>query len=1762
LQDTPLVIWERADGQQDGLSLWQTVNGGVGLYAYLNNTSGGGPAMAAVGGVFAANVWVHVALTYDKVSGWARLYRNGVLAAEQNLGVFMVQTTLPLELGARRRDNLYYQGSLDEISLYKRPLTMGEVAAIYAAGATGKNPADDNLPPVANAGPDVQVFTAGGTATLAGTVSDDGKPLGGTLAAQWSKVDGPGTVTFANASAATTTATFSAAGTYVLRLDANDGFNRANGDTLVVRVAQTGIFEADASLAAWWPANGDPREVIRGGHDVEFYQGMNYGTGQVAQAFVLDGVNDHGRIAAHADLDLGSSAAGFTIELWAKPGRVQDAPLLIWERADGQQDGLSLWQVNGGVGLYAYLNNTSGGGPSIAAEGVFAANVWVHVALTYDKVSGWARLYRNGVLAAEQNLGVFTVQTTLPLELGARRRDNRYYEGALDEISLYTRPLTIAEIGAIYAAGATGKNPPDDNQPFYLNAGPNVIVASTVTPASLAGIAVDDGRPLPLALAWTKRDGPGNVTFADATQAATTATFDAVGLYTLMLEGTDGVFRGADEVQVWVGTPTPANGPTGLVAWWPGNGSGIEAVTGRNNVQLLNGADYAPGRVAGGFRFDGIDDQARIPSYPEIDVGASVQGFTIEIWAKPDVATYGPMLNWHNGSVDGLHFWTNNGGNRVTAYLVGPGGGSVDAPGVLEVGVWQHFTLTYDKVAGVAKIYKNGVEVGSSNIGTGYRARTDYDLYFGRSPVNLNYFDGGLDEISLYNRPLSAAEITAIYTAGAAGKTLAVGNTSPLIAFNSPASGSASEVNAPITLNARAVDPDGTVAKVEFFDGTTKLGETLTADSGQPTSFSFVLSAGFAVIGRHELTARVTDNSGAGVMSGLVVVNVAPVLPVVALTSPAQQANVPVGVAVTLQATATYALGAVAKVEFYDGPAKLGESTAPTSGSTYALTVPSGFGSGTHTLTAKAIAADTAVATSVPVSITATSIVPTVALTNPVANSALLADLATTLRADATYTAGPITKVEFYDGATKVGEATALDPSTTSTYSTVLAAGLTSGPHTLSAKVLAADGAAAVSATVPVVVALAAPTVALNSPTNNARVVTGAPLTLVATATQAVGTIAKVEFFDGTTKLGERTSADSGHPSSYTFVANAGLTAGAHALTAKATASNTAATTSAVVLVTAVTYNGPPVAEISAPAPDARLSAPTAVTGVVAHSLLASWALDYRLKASEGAAGEPWLTLSTGSNLVGTPANGPTPAVPGALGTFDPTLLINGIYELRLRVTDTNATTLVDGPLTLVVEGNMKVGAFTLAFEDLKVPVAGIPITLTRTYDSRDVRVGDFGPGWRLALANIRVQKNRNLGAGWYQTPQSGSGLQFYNVDPIGDRIVTVVMPDGESHRFKLGAYVKNRPGDPDNASFAVVVTQGQLRFYPLGDTTSKLEPLDTTNQLADHFYIGGTGDQDITAEDPGSNPFASPYNTTRFRLTTSDGTAFILDEALGLLSMTDLSGNTLVLGRDPQNRVTGVTSTQNAPGGPVVSTITIVRDATGRVDYIRDPANRDLDYIYDASGRLASFTNRELNVTQFRYENASFPNYLTKIIDPARRRGPPHRIRHRRTHGETDRCRRQRDALHARHQRHGPLRESEGPPRPRDHLLLRRPRQRHPEGRSARRADKLLLLARQRPREDRDRPLQQREIDGLRRRGQRPRADRRRQRGGRPGRAHHGPHYAHHLQRPQRAYPDNRPGRARADVYLPRGYEQPPHAHARRRSRQPRGRRQDHLHL
>jgi hypothetical protein len=96
-----------------------------------------------------------------------------------------------------------------------------------------------NRPPCVDAGPDLSI-PLGATALLEGLASDDGDPdPPATLAVAWSKVSGPGTVSFQDPTSPSTTATLSAAGSYVVRLTASDG-QLSTSDDVVVQVGSSG----------------------------------------------------------------------------------------------------------------------------------------------------------------------------------------------------------------------------------------------------------------------------------------------------------------------------------------------------------------------------------------------------------------------------------------------------------------------------------------------------------------------------------------------------------------------------------------------------------------------------------------------------------------------------------------------------------------------------------------------------------------------------------------------------------------------------------------------------------------------------------------------------------------------------------------------------------------------------------------------------------------------------------------------------------------------------------------------------------------------------------------------------------------------------------------------------------------------------------------------------------------------------------------------------------------------------------------------------------------------------------------------------------------------------------------------------------------------------------------------------------------------------------------------------------------------------------
>jgi hypothetical protein len=99
-------------------------------------------------------------------------------------------------------------------------------------------------------------------------------------------------------------------------------------------------------------------------------------------------------------------------------------------------------------------------------------------------------------------------------------------------------------------------------------------------------------------------------------------------------------------------------------------------------------------------------------------------------------------------------------------------------------------------------------------------------------------------------------------------------NQPPAIAISAPANGALFTAPTNLAITASATDPDGTVTKVEFFDGTAKLGEDTNGTDGWSLPWSNVS------IGAHTLTARATDNGGAAANSAPVGITVKAAAPV------------------------------------------------------------------------------------------------------------------------------------------------------------------------------------------------------------------------------------------------------------------------------------------------------------------------------------------------------------------------------------------------------------------------------------------------------------------------------------------------------------------------------------------------------------------------------------------------------------------------------------------------------------------------------------------------------------------------------------------------------------------------------------------------------------------------------------------------------------------------------------------------------------------
>ena len=442
-----------------------------------------------------------------------------------------------------------------------------------------------------------------------------------------------------------------------------------------------------------------------------------------------------------------------------------------------------------------------------------------------------------------------------------------------------------------------------------------------------------------------------------------------------------------------------------------------------------------------------------------------------------------------------------------------------------------------------------------------------------------------------------------------------VTNQAPTVSITSPANNASFTAPGSITINANAADADGTISKVDFYNGTT----LLTSDASTPYSFVWTNVAA----GTYNITAKATDNSNATTTSSVVTVTVNPV---VATQSPyggtpqvipgvveAEKYDLGgQGVAYNETTTANqggafrttesvdvepygtgYNVGYIVTDEWMEytvnvtaGTYKIDANVAAiAAGKTFRLdldgatiatfTVPNTGGWGTFQVSSVTNVVLTEGQKTLRVYATSTdfnidkitfttvssnpNVAPTVSLTSPANGTSFNAPANVTINATAADADGTVSKVDFYNGTNLLSS----DASFPYSYSWT---GVAAGSYTLTALSTDNLGATTTSASVSITVTTVtvpnqAPTVNLTSPTNNSSANAPATIAIAANASDADGTISKVDFYNGTTLL----YSDNSSPYSYSW---SNVAAGTYNITAKATDNSDASTTSSVSSVT------------------------------------------------------------------------------------------------------------------------------------------------------------------------------------------------------------------------------------------------------------------------------------------------------------------------------------------------------------------------------------------------------------------------------------------------------------------------------------------------------------------------------------------------------------------------------------------------------------------
>jgi beta-glucanase (GH16 family) len=570
-------------------------------------------------------------------------------------------------------------------------------------------------------------------------------------------------------------------------------------------------------------------------------------------------------------------------------------------------------------------------------------------------------------------------------------------------------------------------------------------------------------------------------------------------------------------------------------------------------------------------------------------------------------------------------------------------------------------------------------------------------------------------------------------------------NPPPTVSITSPANNAIVVSPNNVVINATAADANGSVTKVEFYNGATLLGTSTTS----PYSFTWNTPS----VGTYILTAKATDNEASSTVSNPITVFVTSANntpPTAAITSPTNNAAFLTPSNITINATATDADGSIYKVEFYKDATLL--STSTTAPYTYTWV---GATAGSYALTVKATDNGGLTTTSSVVNIVVSNpIKPTVSITSPANNSSFTPPATIIINANAADANGTVTKVDFYNGATLLGT------DVTSPYSYTWNA-VPLGNYTLTAKATDNDGNETIStAVVTTVKPLACTGVAVSGDYSyDVYTLSGSVYFRFHPLGRIIGSsLAILQLKEGSGGVNGYTMVASGGDFYFSrAIANGVVTSFYFTYAVPAGGEDNSMANPHTYLVGTVCTAGEPSVTITSPVEAASFTAPASIT------------IDATAADADGTVTQ--VDFYNGATLLGTDATSPY--------SFNWANVAAGSYVLTAKATDNSGLTKVSIPVNIVVNAPSTDGYCGTAFNgDYKFKAVTLNGAVTVTFHP-------LSPITGCNSSLIYIREGVSGGYGGYTMTQVGTDFVFtkniangiplsiyftYNTPPGGER--------------------------------------------------------------------------------------------------------------------------------------------------------------------------------------------------------------------------------------------------------------------------------------------------------------------------------------------------------------------------------------------------------